>query len=110
MADAWAALLAGEAFEWDEHNAPKIWRKHRVGPKESEEVFFNRPLVAAEDWEHSQVESRYYALGQTDGGRRLFVVFTVRGNKIRVISARDMSRQERRVYESHEEANSEVQE
>jgi len=48
---------------------------------------------------HSGQEPRYAALGKTEDGRRLTVIFTVRGNLIRVISARDMSRRERRIYE-----------
>ena len=84
-------------FEWDEGNADKNWTKHRVSPLECEQVFLNLPLVIADDPQHSQVESRYYALGQTDAGRRLFVVFTIRADRIRVISARDMNRKERRI-------------
>jgi len=87
-------------FQWDEHNANKIWDKHGVTPFESEQVFFNSPVVATVDTEHSQKENRYYVLGRTDAGRRLFVVFTVRNDLIRVISARDMSRKERKAYES----------
>jgi len=89
-------------FEWDKHNAEKNWLKHRVSPEECEEVFFNRPLVVAEDTSHSEQERRYYCLGQTGYGRLLFMVFTVRGDLIRIISARDMSRKERNVYLSHE--------
>ena len=96
-------LSSCEGFDWDRHNADKIWQKHRVLPAESEEVFFNRPLVVADDLKHSEQESRYYALGRTDAGRRRFVVFTVRRRLIRVISARDMSRKEREVYPEHEE-------
>jgi len=76
---------------------------HEVSPSKSEEIFFNRPLVVAKDRKHSEKEKRFYALGHTDAGRRLFVVFMVRRDKIRVISARDMSRKERKVYEYHEE-------
>lgn len=101
MADDLLADCAG--FEWDEHNTDKNWRKHRVSPEECEEVFFNRPLVVRGDTEQSKREPRYYSLGQTDSGRLLFVVFTVRGHLVRVISARDMSRKERAVYLSHEE-------
>jgi len=59
---------------------------------ECEEVFFNLPLLAQSDPTHSQAEDRYYVLGQTNAGRRLFIAFTVRNNKIRIISARDMSK------------------
>ncbi len=88
-----------EGFEWDEHNLYKNERKHNVHYTEVEELFFNRPLVVGDDHKHSQSEKRYYVLGRTDAGRKLFVVFTIRNNKIRVISARDMSRKERRIYE-----------
>lgn len=92
-------------FAWDSHNADKIWLKHLVSLAECEQIFFNLPLVVADDIKHSEQENRFYALGQTDTERLLFVVFTVRKNKIRVISARDMNRKERKVYQSHEEKN-----
>lgn len=87
-------------FEWDEGNRPKIREKHKVSGAECEQMFFNHPLVAARDEEHSGEEDRYYALGHTDMGRLLFVVFTIRKELVRPISARDMSRKERKVYES----------
>jgi hypothetical protein len=92
--------LAGcVGFQWDEGNAAKNWLRHRVSRPECEEVFFNEPLVAARDVPHSAVEPRYYVLGQSAGGRRLFVVCTIRNQLIRVVSARPMSRRERRVYD-----------
>ena len=63
-------------------------------------MFFNHPLVAARDEKHSGEEDRCYALGHTDAGRLLFVVFTIRKELVRPISARDMNRKERKVYES----------
>ena len=87
-------------FEWDEHNSGKIQVTHRVSPRECEEVLFNLPLVVTEDVKHSTAEQRYHALGLTSSGRPLFVVFTLRGKRIRVISARDMHRKERRFYQS----------
>lgn len=93
-------LAACEGFQWDAANAEKVWARHRVTPAEPEEVFLNRPLVVGDDKEHSAMEDRLYALGQTDAGRLLFVVFTIRGRLIRVISARDMSRKERKAYQS----------
>ena len=86
-------------FDWDGGNAEKNWLRHRVSQSESEQVFFNRPLVVAEDELHSHREGRYLALGRTDLGRLLFVVYTLRGEKIRVISARDMTRREQKEYE-----------
>lgn len=87
-------------FDWDEGNLLKNWEKHRVSAPECEQVFFNRPLLAEPDEKHAGAEARFYALGQTDGGRMLFVVFTLRGGLIRVISARNMNRRERKEYES----------
>jgi uncharacterized DUF497 family protein len=85
-------------FDWDTSNVDKNWLKHRVSPAECEQVFFNRPLVIGEDIAHSKLELRFYTLGKTDSKRLLFIVFTVRNNLIRVISARDMSRKEKKVY------------
>jgi len=93
-------ILAGlTGFEWDGGNLTKNWESHQVSALECEQVFFNRPLVALPDERHSESEPRFYALGQTDSGRRLFIVFTARNDLIRVISARDMSRKERIIYE-----------
>ena len=90
-------------FEWDQYNSQKNWEKHKVTPAECEQVFFNQPLVVAEDIKHSQSEKRFYALGKTDLRRKLFIVFTIRNNLIRVISARNMNRKEKRSYEKYEE-------
>jgi hypothetical protein len=96
-------LRACTGFQWDERNREKNWLRHRVSEAECEQVFFNAPLLAAEDVRHSDQELRYYVLGRTNAGRRLFVVVTIRENLIRVISARDMSRREREVYEDAEQ-------
>jgi uncharacterized DUF497 family protein len=85
-------------FDWDVANLEKNWVKHQVTPFECEQIFFNQPLVVAEDAKHSQIETRYYALGRTDVGRHLFIAFTIRRKFIRIISARDMSRKERKIY------------
>ncbi len=86
-----------EGFDWDDGNISKNWQKHRVSPAECEQIFFNRPLVIQDDIKHSLEENRFYALGRTDMKRTLFIAFTVRIKRIRVISARDMSRREREV-------------
>jgi uncharacterized protein len=96
------------AFERDKHNTEKIRTKHAVTPVECEQVFFNIPVISGEDVKHSKIENRFYVLGQTDGARLLFMVFTVRNDKLRVISARDMNRKERKVYQTHEEENTPV--
>ena len=85
-------------FQWDEGNATKNWEKHDVSQSECEQVFFNRPLILRRDKKHSRMESRCFVLGQTDLRRLLFVVFTIRGDKIRVISARDMTLREEQRY------------
>jgi uncharacterized DUF497 family protein len=81
-------------FQWDSGNSGKCAAKHDVSPTESEQVFFNRPLPVASGDKHSQTERRHFALGRTDQGRLLPLVFTIRGDLIRVISARPMSRVE----------------
>lgn len=86
-------------FEWDRGNRDKNEQKHGVAFVECEEIFFNRPLIVSEDGSHSQTEVRYFALGKTHGKRLLALVFTVRNHHIRVISARPMSRKERKIYE-----------
>ena len=96
-------------FDWDEGNLEKNWEQHGVGFWECEEVFLNRPLVVKPDDEHSRGELRYYALGETEAGRLLFVAFTVRKKLIRPISARDVTGKERRPYEFYSKENSEIQ-
>ena len=86
-------------FQWDTGNSDKNWELHRVSRAEAEQVFFNRPILVVADTKHSQRETRLGALGQTTEGRRLMIVFTIREKLIRVVSARDQSRGERRVYD-----------
>ena len=87
-------------FNWDDGNARKN-EKHGVSTAEAEQVFFNVPLLLLDDASHSQKEPRLHALGKTDEGRMLHITFTLRqvGQLIRVISARDMHRKERAIYE-----------
>ena len=87
-----------EGFDWDEGNSNKHWIDHRVANSKCEDVFFNLPLLLADDQAHSQDEKRYYVLGQTNARRWLFISFTVRKNKNRVISARDMNQKEEKAY------------
>jgi hypothetical protein len=85
-------------FQWDSGNKDKNWLKHRVSNAECEQIFFNKPFLVKYDIRHSEAEDRFYALGQTDLGRKLFIVFTIRDQKIRIISARDMSKKEKEIY------------
>ena len=91
-------LLPITGFQWAQGNLEKKWLKHGVSALECEQVFFNHPLVVAPDLKHSRDEERFFVLGRKDSDRYLFVVFTVRRRKLRVISARDMSRKERIIY------------
>ena len=79
------------SFEWDHGNITKNWDKHDVSTGECEQIFFNKTLIVMRDRKHSKLENRYYALGRTNMNRLLFAVFTVRNEKIRIISARDMA-------------------
>jgi len=89
-------------FDWDDGNLLKNWEKHGVSAAECEQVFFNQPLVTSSDVGHSSYEARFYSLGKSDSGKHLFIVFTVRNNLIRIISARNMNRKERGAYKHHE--------
>jgi uncharacterized protein len=93
------AIVSG--FERDAGNKRKSADKHGVSQGEAEQVFFNQPLLVLEDDRHSLVEPRFHALGRTNQGRPLHIAFTLRRQNtlIRVISARDMRRKERAVYE-----------
>ena len=91
-------LINCEGFDWDEGNSEKNWILHQVMRSECEQVFFNEPLIAANDPKHSQTEKRWFVLGKTDTERLLFVVLTIRNKLIRVISARDMNKKEKEVY------------
>jgi uncharacterized DUF497 family protein len=89
---------AVEGFEWDAGNSDKNWKRHQVTQAECERIFANLPLVLTTTTTLRELESRYFALGRTDAARELAVVFAVRGKKVRVISARPMSRRERKEY------------
>jgi uncharacterized DUF497 family protein len=90
------------AFDWDAGNARKN-DKHTVSQTEAEQIFFNDPVLLVADLRHSLTEDRFHALGVTNNGRLLHVTLTLRfdATKIRVISARDMHRKERAIYEKN---------
>lgn len=98
--DIYDRLARCEGFDWDEGNAPKVRARHDVEPGQCEQAFVSEPLLVSGDPGHSQHEERWRALGGTLGGRRLYLVFTIRrGVLIRVLVARDMNRKERTTYE-----------
>lgn len=82
-------------FEWDAGNKDKNWAKHRVAIEECEEVFFDPHKRLAKEAVPSGREVRYILVGRTVKRRPLLIVFTLRENKVRVISARDLNRKER---------------
>lgn len=92
-------------FDWDEGNRDKNELKHNVSTKECEEVFGNKPVVVISDEKHSLNEQRWGILGVTNQGRKLAIAFTLRREKIRVVTARNQNRKERRLYEQ-DQANS----
>jgi uncharacterized DUF497 family protein len=91
-------------FDWDAGNVDKTWTKHAVRFTECEEVFYRAPLVALAPARRGPGEERFVARGETALGRLLSIIFTFRGDRVRVISARDMSREERLEYSQREEA------
>lgn len=87
-------------FEWDKGNIDKSFKKHGITNEEAEEVFVCSLTVLLEDEKHSGIEKRYLLLGKSEEGKLLSVIFTIRGRKVRVVSARPVSRKERRLYEN----------
>ncbi len=85
-------------FEWDKGNTGKNWILHKVLDEECEEVFFDTNKKILDDILHSGKEPRYILIGKTKKGRLLFMVFTIRSDKARVISARDLNRKEQKLY------------
>ena len=86
-------------FQWDAGNRDKNWSKHRVTHAECEEAFFDPHKRLLRPTLHGERETRHVLIGYTAGKRLLFVVFTMRGHTVRVISARDVHRREKVLYE-----------
>ena len=95
-------------FEWDKGNTDKNLKEHGVSDKEAEEVFDSLKKFIFKDEKHSLDEERYMIWGQANKGRKLSVFFTLRKNKVRIISARDMSRKERSAHEKKIQINSKI--
>jgi len=96
------------AFDWSRGSINKNLKRHNVTDQEAEEVFVNDPKFILEDEKHSAAEKRHMLWGITGRGRKLTLIFTTRRNKIRIISARDMSRKERKNYEKRIKTNSKI--
>lgn len=86
-------------FEWDKGNLDKNYQKHGITPNVAEEVFLDPEQLIFEDDKHSQKEERFTIIGKIIKGSVLFLSFTIRKNKIRIISARKANTRERRKYE-----------
>ena len=86
-------------FEWNKWNLDKSYVKHGITPKEAEEVFINEGSNVIPDIKHSQKEDRFIILGKSTDRKNLFVVFTMRGSKVRIVSARRMHKKEVEKYE-----------
>ena len=86
-------------FQWDAGNQEKNWIKHRVTHAECEEAFFDPHKRLLRPALHGEHETRHILVGYTAAQRLLFVVFTIRGHTVRVISARNVNQRERWLYE-----------
>jgi hypothetical protein len=86
-------------FEWDPKKAAKNLRKHKVSFAEAATVFGDPLSVTVHDPDHSSEEDRYITLGTTNQFRLVMVSHADRGDRIRIISARQMTRAEREAYE-----------
>ncbi len=86
-------------FEWDEDKADSNLRKHGVEFSEAMTVFADPLALTGYDPDHSDDEDRFITMGQSTEGRLLIVSHTDRDEKIRIISAREANRRERKDYE-----------
>ena len=91
-------LYSIKGFEWDKWNIDKSYKKHGITPNETEEVFLDEKVKIEKDIKHQGKEERYIAIGKTTEDKVLFVVFTIRKDKIRVISGRIANKKEKEVY------------
>ncbi len=91
----WSQIVG---FEWDAGNALKSVDKHGVSCEEAESVFAEQEILVLKDELHSENEDRWHAFGRSNHERLLSITFTIRGNFLRVISARPMNKRERKHY------------
>lgn len=93
-------------FEWDKGNIDKSYHKRGITPNEAEQIFTDEDLQIEKDAKHQEVEKRYIAIGKNETEKVLFIIFTLRKHKIRVISVRLANQKERRLYEEKVKKNS----
>lgn len=87
-----------KSFDWDKGNIDKSYLKHGITLNQAEEAFLDETAVILRDFKHSQKEKRYLLIGKTANKKMLFIVFTIRKKKIRIISARAADKKEVRQY------------
>lgn len=85
-------------FEWDDVKARANVRKHKIGFAEAMSCFYDPQQVAFYDPDHSKAEERELLVGHSNKGRLLIVIYTIRTDTIRIISARRATRQEAKIY------------
>ncbi len=88
-------------FEWDENKEKSNLRKHKIGFDEAESVFADAFSVTIPDPDHSIEENRFIDIGMSEKNRVLVVVYTERGEQIRIISVRKATKAERKIYEQN---------
>jgi uncharacterized DUF497 family protein len=86
-------------FEWNPEKAKANFRKHRVSFAEAATVFGDPLSITIYDPDHSKSEDRYLTVGKTERGRAVVVAHTDRSNRTRIVSARELTRAERKDYE-----------
>jgi len=86
-------------FEWDKWNIDKSYKKHGITPNETEEIFLDIDVKIEKDIKHQQQEKRFIGIGKTTEDKILFIIFTIRSDKIRIISGRMANKKEREVYQ-----------
>jgi uncharacterized DUF497 family protein len=89
-------------FEWNQQKAKTNLRKHGVSFEEAATVFEDALATTYEDPDHSAHERRYLTIGTSARGRLLHIAFADRGERIRIINARKVTKRERELYEKEE--------
>ena len=88
-----------ELFEWDQAKAQRNLVKHNVSFEEASSIFKDPLYIDFYDPDHSEREERYIAIGLSVNKRILLVSYTEREDRIRLISAREATRKEKKDYE-----------
>jgi hypothetical protein len=87
-----------DGFDWDSGNIEKNLVKHGISCQEAEEIFLDINAIHLEDNKHSVKEQRFARIGKSFSGKILIAFFTIRKNKIRIISVRNVNKKENNLY------------